>query len=69
MSKPRDQVPPANERSQMTSRLVAMGYRGQDLATIIRAGRTRGQIAADLIAVQRQAPRSTAAEGGGSKPK
>lgn len=55
--KPPTSAPNAAARSQMTARLVAQGYKGQDLANIIAPGRTRGQMAADLIAVQRSAPK------------
>lgn len=58
--KPRSEQPNAGIRGQMIARLVALGYRSQDLANIIRANRNRGEMANDLIALQRQAPKETA---------
>jgi hypothetical protein len=45
---PQNTQPSASERSQWVSYLVAKGFQGQELAAIIRAGRTRRQIADDL---------------------
>lgn len=56
-AKPKGSTPAAATRGQMTARLVAMGYTGPALANIIKAGRTRGQMADDLIALQRSAPK------------
>lgn len=52
-----DSTPTPSKRSSMTAKLVAMGYRGQDLASIIAPGRTRRQIADDLITAQKSAPK------------
>ena len=51
-----DHEPLASERAEMVRRLLKQGYRGQDLP-FIRAGRTRRQMMADLVAMQRAAPR------------
>lgn len=55
----RDSMPTQAERGELVQRLVSLGYRSQDLANIITAGRPRGQIAADLIAMQREAPKAS----------
>ena len=52
-----DGTPAAAERGRLVTALVAMGYRGTDLADIIAPGRTRRQIADDLIEMQRRAQR------------
>lgn len=52
-----DDVPSAQGRGELVTALVRLGYRGQDLAAIVAPGRTRRQIADDLIALQRRAPR------------
>jgi len=53
-----DSIPTPQGRGQLVAGLVALGYRGQDLAAIIAPGHTRRQIAGDLIAMQRQAPKA-----------
>jgi hypothetical protein len=53
--KPRDGQPTAAERSQMVTWFTSRGYRGQELANVIAPGKSRQQIASDLIALQRQA--------------
>ncbi len=45
----RDVVPPASERGGLVRRLVALGLRGEELASVVRAGLTRGEIAAALV--------------------
>jgi len=50
-----DDVPSPQGRGELVTGLVRLGYRGQDLAAIIAPGRTRRQIAGDLIAMQKQA--------------
>jgi hypothetical protein len=57
MPRPPDIVPPANERALMTAKLVALGMRGTDLASIIAPGRTRRQIGQDLIVLLRNSPK------------
>lgn len=53
-----DSEPSSSRRGQMVTALVRLGYRGQDLASIVAPGRTRRQIANDLIALQRRAPKA-----------
>ena len=55
---PPTEVPTTANRGQLTSALVALGYRGTDLAAIVRAGATRQAIADALIAAQRLAPKA-----------
>jgi hypothetical protein len=56
-TKARSQKLSAAHRSQIVSRLIAMGYRGTELATLVRTGMTRQELADTLIAAQRQAPK------------
>ena len=53
-----DDVPSPQGRGQLVAALVAIGYRGQDLAAIVAPGRSRRQIADDLVERQRQAPKA-----------
>lgn len=55
---PRDEVPNAAWRAKLVNRLVRLGYRGTDLADIIAPGRNRGQMADDMIMLQRQAEKA-----------
>lgn len=55
--KGRDALPSAAERSALVAKLVAAGFRGQDLAGIIRANRSRGQIADDMKAMLKGLPK------------
>lgn len=50
-----EERPSGAERSAMIDRLKALGYSGQALAQMLRAGLTRREIATALIATQRQA--------------
>lgn len=50
-----DTAPSAQGRGELVTALVRLGYRGQDLASIIAPGRTRRQIGEALIAVQKVA--------------
>jgi hypothetical protein len=50
---PRSSTPSAAQRTALVQQLVALGYRGQDLASLVKAGRTREEIAQDLISLQR----------------
>lgn len=54
----RKSKPSAAERSALVARLRALGYTGTQLAAIIRAGVTRGEIADGIIALQRQSARA-----------
>lgn len=56
--KPPDERPSGQELAQMIQALIAQGYRGQDLASRIRAGMTREQNAQALIQMQREAERA-----------
>jgi hypothetical protein len=58
-TKNRSQRLSAAQRSQIVSRLVAMGYRGQDLASLVRSGMSRQELADALIETQRRAPKKT----------
>lgn len=52
-----DDKPNQAARTAIITRLRSLGYTATDLAPIIRSGRTRREIALDLIALQQKAPR------------
>ncbi len=53
--KARDGKPAPAERAALVAGLVGLGYKGPELAGIVKAGMTRGGIADALIALQREA--------------
>lgn len=53
MAKPADGKPASAERGALTTFLVAKGFTGQALAAIVKANRTRRQIADDLTGLFR----------------
>lgn len=55
--KPRSEIPNQAARAQLVNHLVALGYRGQDLASIVSQGKSRERITVDLISMQRAAPK------------
>ena len=56
--RPQD-VPSAAERGQYIADLAKHGYTGQDLAGVVRSGRTWQEISAALIEKQRSAPKAS----------
>lgn len=55
---PPAEIPPAAWRAKIVNKLVRLGYLGTDLADIIAPGRTRAEMADDMIALQRQAEKT-----------
>ena len=53
-----DANPTSAQRTTLITRLVNLGYSSTTLAAIIKSGRTRRQIANDLIALQRRASKA-----------
>ena len=51
-------IPPAAWRAKLVNKLVGLGYRGTDLADIIAPGRTRAEMADDMIELQRRAEKA-----------
>jgi hypothetical protein len=55
---PSAEIPTAAWRAKLVVKLVKLGYLGTDLADIIAPGRTRGEMADDMIARQKRAERA-----------